>query len=81
MAIYEYYCKTCNHVYEAMRPMSRSTESFTCPECKGEAVKTLSLFSAVVGGDGASLHSAMCRMEAQGGGTCACGTGACQAAV
>ena len=80
MAVYEYYCKTCDHLYEAMRPMSRSVEPFVCPQCHAEAIKTISLFSAVVGGDGVALASErLCGAAADG--VCVCGTGACQAAA
>ncbi|MBI4236088.1 MAG: zinc ribbon domain-containing protein [Chloroflexi bacterium] len=80
MAIYEYYCRSCDHGYEAMRPMSRAAEPFLCPECHAEAVRTISLFSAVVGGDGVALApEGVCGMAAQG--ACACGAGACQAAL
>jgi putative FmdB family regulatory protein len=33
MPLYEYYCDTCDKVFEALRPVSASTEPAKCPGC------------------------------------------------
>lgn len=79
MPIYEYYCSTCKTTYEARRSMTQVADPYVCPHCEVEAVKTLSLFSAVKGGDGVALASDLgCAMDPSGmacaaGGSCACG--------
>lgn len=37
MPLYEYYCESCDEVFEALRSVSASEESTRCPKCSGEA--------------------------------------------
>ena len=68
MALYEYYCPTCETKFEQLRPMSRSSEPAVCPEGHEGAMRLLSVFAAVgKGEDGEPVSLA---------GGCGCG-GAC----
>jgi putative FmdB family regulatory protein len=33
MPLYEYYCKSCDGIFEALRPMRKSSDPVPCPEC------------------------------------------------
>ncbi len=33
MPLYEYYCKSCDGIFETVRPISRSSEPAPCPVC------------------------------------------------
>ena len=33
MPLYEYYCRHCDGIFEALRPMSASSKPAPCPEC------------------------------------------------
>ena len=33
MPVYEYYCRDCDGIFEALRPMSRASEAAACPVC------------------------------------------------
>lgn len=33
MPVYEYYCKPCDGIYEALRPMREASDPVPCPEC------------------------------------------------
>ena len=47
MPIYEYRCRACDHVFEALRPMGDSGADLTCPACgEGAPEKILSVFAA-----------------------------------
>jgi len=46
MPLYEYYCPTCSHKFEVLRPMSRSDEPATCPEGHDGAERVVSLFAS-----------------------------------
>ena len=37
MPIYEYYCQSCNGIFEELRPMRESSEPVPCPECYKDA--------------------------------------------
>ncbi len=43
MPIYEYECTKCDKKFELMRSMSRADESASCPHCKGEAKRVVSV--------------------------------------
>jgi putative FmdB family regulatory protein len=34
MPVYEYYCRSCDGIFEALRPMSRSSAPAPCPVCQ-----------------------------------------------
>ena len=70
MAVYEYFCPTCEDHFEIMRPMRDASEETFCPSCQSEARRMLSLFAAI-----SSNATGVSTMIA-GGGACACG-GAC----
>ena len=72
MAVYEYYCGTCDTKFEKLRPMSAAGEPAECPTGHPGAIRILSVIARVGNTDGADL------MELAGGsgGGCACG-GAC----
>lgn len=40
MAIYEYQCESCNHIFERMH--KKETAKETCPDCSGQAKKVMS---------------------------------------
>lgn len=72
MAVYEYYCRTCNTKFEKLQPMSASAQSVSCPDGHEGAVRTLSLVARTAGG---SADDFMDWSPGAGGG-CGCG-GAC----
>jgi putative FmdB family regulatory protein len=37
MPVYEYLCKRCNGIFEALRPLRESAEPAPCPECSRES--------------------------------------------
>jgi len=37
MPLYEYYCETCDRVFEALRSVRDSDQSAPCRACRGEA--------------------------------------------
>jgi len=37
MPLYEYYCESCDEVFEALRAVSASDEPAPCPRCGGDA--------------------------------------------
>lgn len=37
MPLYEYYCESCDAVFEALRSVSASEEPAPCPKCGGDA--------------------------------------------
>ena len=41
MPLYEYYCKTCNGVFEELRPMRESSEPVPCPQCFKDAPRIM----------------------------------------
>ncbi len=47
MPIYEYRCRMCEHVFEALRPLGDQGEDLTCPVCGTESPeKVVSVFAA-----------------------------------
>ena len=36
MPVYEYYCVSCNGIYEQLRPMREASEPWPCPDCNRE---------------------------------------------
>lgn len=52
MPLYEYYCESCNGVFEAMRPMREAALSVPCPECNRDGQRMMSSFSAFTFRDG-----------------------------
>jgi putative FmdB family regulatory protein len=48
MAIYEYYCKKCKHVFPLQRPMTESDRSASCPACGTESQRVLSGFASKI---------------------------------
>jgi putative FmdB family regulatory protein len=78
MPIYEYFCRTCNHKYEARRRMAEADAPLDCPECHEQnSVRTLSMVVMHVGGRSSeSASSASTPAQACGGccgGACGCG--------
>ncbi|MDO8615422.1 MAG: zinc ribbon domain-containing protein [Dehalococcoidia bacterium] len=41
MPIYEYYCESCDSVFEALRPIRDSGEPSPCPKCQRQADRIL----------------------------------------
>ena len=69
MPIYEYRCKTCAHDFQLLRSMDKASEDALCLQCRGRAVRKLSLIASLPrGGSG---------LEEGAGQACGCG-GACQ---
>ena len=33
MPVYEYYCKSCDGIFETVRPIARASEAAPCPVC------------------------------------------------
>lgn len=48
MPVYEYQCATCDHRFEALRPMSQADTPLACPRCAApNARKMISVFAAI----------------------------------
>ncbi len=76
MPIYEYTCTTCEHLFERLRPMDRMDDDAPCPECEGEAERSLSVFVSF-----SSFDEGGFMPVAGGGGGCGgCGPGGCACA-
>src|SRR6476620_701156 len=41
MPVYEYYCGSCNGIYEQLRPMREASEPWPCPECNSEGQRIM----------------------------------------
>lgn len=52
MPLYEYYCESCNGIYEAIRQMREASDPVPCPECSRDGVRIMSTFSAFTMRDG-----------------------------
>jgi putative FmdB family regulatory protein len=37
MPLYEYYCESCDGIFEALRPMRESADPTACPQCDRDA--------------------------------------------
>jgi putative FmdB family regulatory protein len=70
VAVYEYYCRTCDTKFEKLQAMSASTQAVDCPQGH-PAVRTLSLIARPTGGTDDAFD-----WSAGGTGGCGCG-GAC----
>ena len=46
MALYEFWCATCNEEFEVMRPMSKMAEPAGCPTCGGQGGRLPSVFAS-----------------------------------
>lgn len=50
MPIYEFRCRRCRHVFEAIRPMGDEGRGLPCPECGRKGVELIpSVFAAATG--------------------------------
>lgn len=52
MPLYEYFCESCNGVFEVLRSMRESSDPAPCPECDREAGRLPSAFAAFTFRDG-----------------------------
>jgi putative FmdB family regulatory protein len=41
MPIYEFYCKPCDGIYEALRPMREASDPVPCPECDQDGMRIM----------------------------------------
>lgn len=41
MPLYEYHCRNCDEVFEAIRPLRDSDKPSSCPRCNGEAERIM----------------------------------------
>ena len=41
MPVYEYYCKPCDGIYEALRPMREASDPVPCPECDRDGMRIM----------------------------------------
>lgn len=73
MPLYEYYCVRCESKFEALRPMSQSDKPAVCPDGHDGAGRVLSVFAALVAGEGGRATA----VAEQGVGGCGCGAGGC----
>ena len=71
MALYEYFCRECETLFELRRPMGDADSSVTCPEGHTDVRRKISVFAAV----GASSDSGTAGLVGSSDGNC-CG-GAC----
>jgi putative FmdB family regulatory protein len=73
MPLYEFKCRTCDDTFEVRRPMSEAGEPATCPQGHDGAVRLLSVFASVGGGNGAAAPAPAARPAGGGcGGGCGC---------
>ena len=49
MAVYEYFCPTCQKEFELMRPMSEAGKPAECPRCRAEAKRIMSTLGSRMG--------------------------------
>ena len=52
MPLYEYYCESCNLIYEALRPIREASLPVPCPECSRDGGRIMSTFMAFSYRDG-----------------------------
>ena len=53
MPLYEYFCQSCNGIFEELRPMREATEPVPCPQCYKDAPRIMpTSFSAFTFRDG-----------------------------
>jgi putative FmdB family regulatory protein len=75
MPLYEYFCPTCQRVFETLRPAQEADAPVSCPSCQhASSQRILSLFANSVKTNGEASSEAMGAL-AMGGGCCggACG--------
>jgi putative FmdB family regulatory protein len=41
MPVYEFYCKPCDGIYEALRPMREASDPVPCPECERDGMRIM----------------------------------------
>src|SRR5487761_772386 len=41
MPVYEYYCESCNGVFEKVRPISEASDPWPCPVCSHEGRRVM----------------------------------------
>jgi len=51
MPAYAYRCDPCDHEFDVVKPMSKSSEPEACPHCEGETRKLVLPVGAVLKGD------------------------------
>jgi putative FmdB family regulatory protein len=74
MPLYEYFCPSCQRVFETLRPAKEADAPVSCPSCQQDSSqRILSLFANSVKTDG--VPSPVGMPGAMGGGCCggACG--------
>jgi putative FmdB family regulatory protein len=59
MPMYEFRCRTCDEVFEERRAMSAANDPAKCPQGHENAVRLLSVFASVGGGNSGSTAPAM----------------------
>lgn len=69
MAMYEFYCRTCNSKFEKLLPMRAADSPVDCPDGHPTTLRTLSLVAAPVRSDGGFIAGGGCGC----GGACSCG--------
>lgn len=52
MPLYEYYCLSCDLIFEELAALSEATKKNPCPECGRKAPRTVSAFAIASGGSG-----------------------------
>src|SRR2546426_5957613 len=52
MPLYEYYCESCNGIFEAIREMREASIAVPCPECDRDGERIMSSFNAFTFRDG-----------------------------
>jgi len=53
MPLYEYFCQSCNGIFEELRPMREATDPVPCPQCYKDAPRIMpTSFSAFTFRDG-----------------------------
>ena len=77
MPLYEYFCPSCQRVFETLRPAQEADEPTTCPSCQhASSQRILSLFANSVKTHGAASPVGMSDSLGSGMGGGCCG-GAC----
>lgn len=57
MPVYEFYCKHCDGIYEALRPMREASDPVPCPECEREGMRIMpTSFTAFTFREGYARH-------------------------
>ncbi len=71
MPLYEYFCTSCQRVFETIRPAKEADAPAECPACQhGSSQRILSLFASSVKTNGGA--SAMPMSGGCCGGSCGC---------